>query len=446
MSIKSLFALAICVTAGVAVGADGDLDPSFGLSGIAYLSIDLGGTKVDAAADLLVASDGKVYVVGNAATAVPAQNNAFLMRLNANDGALDLNFGKNGKFAALEGTNGDFVAHAAAFDANGNLVVAGAKLISGADTDFMVCRVAPDGNPVDFSAVGANCVSLPFDFGGSFTDEARDVVVLQDGRIVLVGSATGDGDREYGALLVLASDGTFLNAPVILPDDYNRIGFNAAVAVPTSPSSISIAGYRVLASNPNKSENFLVTANLDAQPGTEFDGGIVFSPTPDSSVLTDLVLSDDGMPIAVGRALQGGKSQGYLTYGLQPPAAFLDAGDVTEFERIVRLPGNRVAVLGQRNQGGTSFDIIAARYRYDAATCAFVPDTAFAPNGWTVVPLGLAIPPGYSARGLAARDGRLTLATTLDTGGGNFDVGMARLGGDTIFIDGFERLELASCN
>src|SRR5689334_19156042 len=184
----ALFSTALLVSA-VAMANDADTDTSFGIfsSGHNVVSVNAGSLNADYVADVLTAPDGSLYLVGSSMQA----NNEYRMtlaHLNVN-GTVDTDFGTNGRYIAPSAALFDnTLAAAAAIDGSGDLIVAGTRRIDGNNTDFVVCKFHGAGVK-QFTGTGTACVIVPFDLGGTLQDTARDVTLLSDGRIVVVGSA-----------------------------------------------------------------------------------------------------------------------------------------------------------------------------------------------------------------------------------------------------------------
>jgi uncharacterized delta-60 repeat protein len=134
-------------------------------------------------ADFARQGDGKFVAVGDT-TNDEGVSDLLLARFNA-DGSADTGFGSAGTAAVDFG--GDEKGNAVAIDPTGKIVVAGRiDTDRGTEPDFLLARFNPDSSPdLSFGAQG----SMTRDFFGEF-DDARDVVVLPDGRVIAVGTAS----------------------------------------------------------------------------------------------------------------------------------------------------------------------------------------------------------------------------------------------------------------
>lgn len=160
---------------------DGTLDPEFGDGGRVRFD---GLPFASAASAEALQPDGRLVVVGSIADEIihePFRESFLLVLRYLPDGTLDPEFGDGG----VVRTN---VAHrlsgaaAVALQADGKLVVAG-KATNGRHDDFAVVRYLPDGT-LDgrFGRDGRAVVDV-----GNSNNETSDVVLMPDGRIVLVG-------------------------------------------------------------------------------------------------------------------------------------------------------------------------------------------------------------------------------------------------------------------
>ena len=121
----------------LAHGADSDIDTSFGIfsTGHNVVPINGGGGNGDTVADVLVAPDSSLFLVGTSDLA-GGQSRITVVHLLAN-GQLDTNFGTNGHYVV---PSVSATASSAAFAANGDILVGATRHTAGND-DFTVCRV-----------------------------------------------------------------------------------------------------------------------------------------------------------------------------------------------------------------------------------------------------------------------------------------------------------------
>lgn len=172
-------------------------DHSFNGIGTRLGAFDLGGDYFDAARDLALQPDNKI-VIGGYARGADGRLKAAVLRLNA-DGSADQNFGNGGRawFDGMQSSPGNIFINAVAIDRQGRIVVAGARQIwDGTDHDFFVARLDAQGQ-LDASFNGGGIVTVLFDLASPAVDEAWDLVVQSDGRILVTGSATRTSAPTY---------------------------------------------------------------------------------------------------------------------------------------------------------------------------------------------------------------------------------------------------------
>ncbi|MBZ9752223.1 hypothetical protein K7W42_15315 [Deinococcus sp. HMF7604] len=176
----------------------GALDSTFGAGGIVITPISAG-TANDRARDLVIQPDGKIVILGTAATGGGTGDDTVLVRYNTN-GTLDTSFGSGtGKVVTAVGPN---VGSASADVANafvrlpdGSFVVAGSSnYFDSANTtgiDVALTKFQPNGavdttfgtNGRVFTSVGA----------GNGTDVANGIEVQPDGKLVIGGTSVTGG-------------------------------------------------------------------------------------------------------------------------------------------------------------------------------------------------------------------------------------------------------------
>jgi len=173
----------------------GDLDLSFSGDGRQLTEIIDGG---DDAHDVAIQSDGKIVVAGTVGDGL-----AFgIARYNTN-GSLDTTFSGDGK-ATVDFFGAFNNASAVAIQPDGRIVVAGSTRFG--DSDFAVARFNTNGT-LD-STFGPSGIRTT-DFSGG-NDRADSLVIQPDGRILLAGSATVNGNVGF-ALVRYNSNGSLDN-------------------------------------------------------------------------------------------------------------------------------------------------------------------------------------------------------------------------------------------
>ena len=180
-------ALGFSLLAGVAAPAlagQGGLDLSFGVNGRVLASLPNGSVSGGAVA---IQPDGKIVVVGTANLQNTSTSyDLAVARFNA-DGSLDTDFGTGGWVRVdVNGTNRQDFGNGVALQDDGKIVAVGG------DGDFIAVRLTTAG-ALDSSFSGDGKVRT--DVNGF--DEAWDVKIATDGKVVVAGSANGFGVVRY---------------------------------------------------------------------------------------------------------------------------------------------------------------------------------------------------------------------------------------------------------
>lgn len=171
---------------------DGTLDTSFGGDGKVTTQFT---RKDDPVSGLVIQADGKIVVAGSAAWNGTNPNFA-LARYNG-DGTLDTSFGSDGKVTTDYGRRHDFV-NDVAVQADGKLVAGGISGFSKAAGRgrFALARYNADGTlDIGFSADG----KLTTDFT-RWNDSVQGLAVQADGKVVAAGIAGYNGSNPKFAL------------------------------------------------------------------------------------------------------------------------------------------------------------------------------------------------------------------------------------------------------
>jgi len=156
----------------------GELDPTFGNSGIIITDINGRRGKMD----MVIQDDGKIILVGP--SEVENSHHFTVLRFNKN-GSLDKSFGNNGVTKTIIGDYSE--AESVALDINGNIVVAGTTELG--NEQFVVAMYDQNGILVpDFGSDGIVKAS----FIKNSVDRAHSVVIDNDGNIIVAGETKND--------------------------------------------------------------------------------------------------------------------------------------------------------------------------------------------------------------------------------------------------------------
>ena len=207
----------------VRLESNGLLDTSFDQDGIALTDL---GSDSETAFSLALQSDGKILIAGSGGV-----NFDFAMvRYNIN-GALDTEFGTNGKILTPVGTSLDEI-RSVVVQPDGKIIAAGNARV-GSQSDFAVVRYNSNGT-LDPTFDGDGKVITPITTNS--TDLAWSVLVLTNGKIIVVGStATGTGTSFNSDIAIVryTSTGTLdvgFSGDGIVTTDYAGYGYSGETA------------------------------------------------------------------------------------------------------------------------------------------------------------------------------------------------------------------------
>ncbi|MCA9085325.1 MAG: VCBS domain-containing protein, partial [Planctomycetaceae bacterium] len=237
---------------------DGTLDPSFNGDGKLTIAI---GTEHDYAIDVVVQADGTIVVAGATQTNSGTFDIA-VIRLN-NDGSFDTSFSDDGKVTTNIFSSHDF-GYSVALQTDGKIVVAG-ETYAGI-WSFAVVRLNTDGS-LDTSFSEDGKVSTRID-DQSF---GRSVAVQSDGMIVVAGRSQTGGFTDF-ALARYSADGTLdtsFDHDGIVTTVFGANNDDANDVIVQSDGKIVVAGY---SNNGNKNDFALARYNVDGSLDSSFDG------------------------------------------------------------------------------------------------------------------------------------------------------------------------------
>ena len=228
------FALVLAALAQRASAHAGELDPTFGGSGIVILPNLHADAPFDTGDAVAVQADGKIVVVGRWGAPSPGPTFA-IARFNPN-GTLDGSFGFGGLVTLSSGYAGGDEAHAVAIaPASGNILVGG-----NFGSHAGVYRLKPAGI-LDTSFGSGGAVLIDADGDSAHTTTLNALVLDGSGGTLFAGVHSGNGPAQF-ALGWLASSGTVLAASSV------SLGFGDRDQIATSlvhqaDGKLVVAGY-----------------------------------------------------------------------------------------------------------------------------------------------------------------------------------------------------------
>ena len=275
---------------------DGSLDTTFGTGG--RVTTDFG--SFDQASSVAIQSDGKIVVVGT------SNADFALARYNTN-GSLDTGFGIGGKVTTDFASTTD-QANSVAIQSDGKIVVVGDLFnFSNGTSDFALARYNKNGSVDTSFGQGGKLVTGFASNGFNTNDVAQGVAIQGDGKIVVVGTASGFTGSGFGSDIALAR----YNPNGILDTGFDKDGkvttsFGPATqeqgfaVVIQSNGRIVVAGST--AASPGADDFALVRYKSNGSLDTSFgQGGLVatdFFGTDD--VARSIALQSDGKIVVAG--------------------------------------------------------------------------------------------------------------------------------------------------
>ncbi len=257
----------------IALGAVGDLDPSFGTGGVVVAPV------VASAYAVALQADGKIVAAGIAAR-------DFHLTRYKPDGTLDTSFGLNGYVTTDFGDGGLDSARVVVVQPDGKLVAAGIARGGPGGSDFGLARYNADGSLDTSFGVGGKVVT---DLNGYY-ESAMALVLQPDGKLVALGGPGGFLLARYN------SDGTL--------DSSFGAGGRANVSGGLGMGLALQPDGRIVAAGQGSTGNFVlvrlnVNGALDATFGT---GGTVSTDFGGTEGAFAVVVQPDGKIVAGGGA------------------------------------------------------------------------------------------------------------------------------------------------
>lgn len=338
---------------------NGSIDTSFGNSG--KVSTDFFG-NTDQANAVAIQSDGKILLAGTAVGANPAdvRNDFALARYNP-AGSLDNSFGISGKVVTDFSGKSD-IATAIAIQKDGKIIAAGSS-----DGDFALVRYNEDGS-LDLSFGDSGKVTT--DFFSLTSDSASDAEILEDGKIIVAGSASLD---DFG-LARYNPDGSLDSAFGIEGKVITDLGsFRDAIA----DIAIQKDG-KIVALGASENDMAMARYNSDGSLDTEFGNqGIIITDFAENQLIdvaSGIAIRSDGKIILTGTVNNGrGIALARLnidgsfddTFGSEGKliSLFSISGIGDGGNAVLIQPDGNIVVAGRTFNNATGGDFAILRYK-----------------------------------------------------------------------------------
>ncbi len=293
-----------------AVPIDGQIDTSFGNQGTRTLSFTYPNTDFDYAHSVMVASDGKIVVVGTATKGNTFEGFVTLARLLPN-GQPDTTFGSNGQLLLDIVPGGAYGIGRALLDKQDRVLLIGSKQNTTLNRlEPLVCRVSSNGSlDPSYGTPGTGCITVPFlnSAGGEFNGGA----LTADGSLIAVGDNTINGTTQTRGTFVKIGPTGVLDTSFV---GVGGVGFGCGAALGCFMSNVAIgkdgrvvgAGYVQTSSTTSQFEIIALTSTgaldttFNGVGGVSFGFGLVPSNETDQAV--GVAIGPDGRIAAVGYA------------------------------------------------------------------------------------------------------------------------------------------------
>ena len=391
---------------------DGSVDNSFSSDGRA--TADFGGT--DRSTAIAVQGDGKIVAAGSTATGFGMPSHFAIARFTS-AGEPDNAFSGDGLTTTDFGSSSN--ALAVGLRSDGTIVAAGR-----AGGDVAVARYDSAGAPDDtFSGDGEQTTNVSV---GAAGEEARDLVVQADGKVVV---AASDFNAANFALVRYTTDGTpdsSFSSDGIQTTDFGGPNDRSEGVALQADGKIVAVGHAGTVSFPDDRGDFAVARySTDGEPDTAFSGdGRLTTEFDGNDGAAGMAIQSDGKIVAVGHTGAGGLAVARYNSDGSPDTGFgdqgvarADFGSPDGASDVVIQPDGKIIAVGRAGFQGVAL----ARFMSNGS-----PDTSFSGDGKQTTPAGNMISGAPDADVALQGDGKIVVAGTLSPASGDAQFLLAR--------------------
>lgn len=319
-----------------------------------------------------------------------------------------------------------------ALQSDGKIVVAGTS-DDGSFRDFAVVRYNTNGSLDTTFGTGG---TVRTDIGSGSGDDAKDVELQDDGKIVVAGNTSAGTSTDFAVVRYNADgtlDGTF-GAGGKVTTDFGGTNDQANALAIQSDGRIVVVGNAQTGTYPDTTSDFVLARyNADGSLDTTFGTGgrVVTDSGSDIDQLRGVAVRNGGKIVVAGYSQTGGSYAYDFAVAQYNPGGTLDAtfgagglvttpiGPAADMgDSMVLQPDGKILVAGCAYIAGNSYDFAVVRYDTDGSL-----DSQFGTAGIVITPIGSNSDRAYGVALL--RDGKIVVAGQSHDGNAN-DFAVAR--------------------
>jgi uncharacterized delta-60 repeat protein len=361
--------------------ADGILDTTFNSGGAmpGTVSTLVGGGTSSSGAGVALQSDGKIVVTGF--TLIDGVANFGVARFTT-DGILDTTFNSGGAMpgtvSTLVGGGTSSVGAGVALQSDGKIVVTGFTSIDGAN-NFGAARFTTDGIlDTTFNSGGAIPGTVSTLVGGGTPSVGRGVALQSDGKIVVTGYTSIDGDNNFGVARFIGSSSA--TTPVALNGSSSgAVGAEQSINLSATNEDENLLTFSIVLNPSNGTLSSLTqpttggtsqNATVTYIPNSGFVGNDSFTFKATNNDVDSNTATISITVLTVPIALPGSLVTLFDSSKILTLIATNADGELLTFSIVSNPSNGTLSSLTQPTTGGTSQD----------ATVTYIPNSGFVGN------------------------------------------------------------------